>query len=442
MTCGDIKKDFPIFSNWDSRGKPLIYLDSAATTQKPQHVISALVEYYSNFNANVHRGTYELSQVATDLYEDARSKVARFINAPKPDSVIFTRNTTESLNLVAYAWGLNNLHEGDEIILTEMEHHSNLVPWHIISRHTGAVLKFIRLNDDFQLDIESLRQILTSRTKVVSVVHVSNVLGTINPVREITRLAHDAGAISIIDGAQSAPHLPVDVQEIGCDFYAFSGHKMCGPTGIGGLYGRAELLEDMEPFLGGGEMINEVYPTTSSYAKPPYKFEAGTPNIAGAIGLKAAVEYLEKIGMQDVEEHEIELGNYAVQLLRNLDGIRIFRPSVNGTGVVSFAIENVHPHDISTILDAEGVAIRAGHHCAQPLMRKLQVQSTARASFYIYNDRSDVEALAGALEKAVAIFKPRKKADPEHDVRDAEHNTPAQEVRDPDHHGRSRIGRR
>ncbi len=410
MILNGIKIDFPIFSYWSSQGKPLIYLDSAATTQKPRYVIDALDDYYSKFNANVHRGTYELSQLATDLYEDARSKVAHFINAPASDTLVFTRNTTESLNLVAYAWGLNNLRKGDEIILTEMEHHSNLVPWHIISRHTGAVLKFIKMNDDYQLDIESLKQILSSRTKIVSVVHVSNVLGTINPVREIARLAHDAGAISVIDGAQSAPHMPVDVQDIGCDFYAFSGHKMCGPTGIGGLYGRAELLENMEPFLGGGEMINEVFPTTSTYAKPPYKFEAGTPNISGAIGLKAAVEFLEKIGMRNVEAHEIELGNYAVQLLGNIDGIRVFRPSMNGTGVVSFAIESVHPHDISTILDSEGIAIRAGHHCAQPLMRTLHVQSTARASFYIYNDRSDVEALVGVLEKAVAIFKPRKAA--------------------------------
>ncbi len=411
MMRNDIKKDFPIFANWESMGKPLIYLDSAATTQKPQHVISTLDEYYSKFNANVHRGNYELSQLATDMYEEARTKVAHFINAPKPESIIFTRNATESLNLIAYAWGLNNLHKGDEIILSEMEHHSNLVPWHIISRHTGIVLKFIKLNSDFQLDLESLKQKLSPRTKAVSVVHVSNVLGTINPVKEITRMAHEAGAIAIIDGAQSAPHMPVDVQDIGCDFYAFSGHKMCGPTGIGGLYGRYELLDEMEPFLGGGEMINEVFPTTSNYAKPPYKFEAGTPDIAGAIGLKAAIEYLEKIGMQNVEDYEIELGNHAAKRLGSIEGIHIFRPRTTGTGVVSFTIDNVHPHDISTILDSAGVAIRAGHHCAQPLMRKLQVQSTARASFYIYNDESDVEVLASALEKAVAIFKPREKAD-------------------------------
>lgn len=407
----DIKNDFPIFRNWESRGKPLIYLDSAATTQKPQAVISSLEEYYSRFNANVHRGTYELSQMATDLYEEARAAVARFIGAPAPETVVFTRNATEAINLVAYAWGLNNLQKGDEVLLTEMEHHSNLVPWHIIAKHTGAVLKFITLDDGYRLDLESLKSSLSTRTKVVSLVHVSNVLGTINPVKEIVRLAHSAGALTIIDGAQSAPHMPVNVVDIGCDFYAFSGHKMCGPTGIGGLYGRYEMLEKMEPFLGGGEMINEVYPTSSTYAKPPYKFEAGTPNIAGAIGLKAAVEYLLSIGMRDVETHEIELGNRAVNRLQKIDGIHILRPKSEGTGVVSFTIDGIHPHDISTILDSKGIAIRAGHHCAQPLMRKLKVQSTARASFYIYNNDSNVEALGSALEKAAAIFKPRKKAD-------------------------------
>ncbi len=407
----DVKNDFPIFANWKEKGKPLIYLDSAATTQKPQEVIDALDEYYSKYNANVHRGTYELSQLATDMYEESRTKVARFINAGKSESIIFTRNATESLNLVAYAWGLNNLHKGDEIILSEMEHHSNLVPWHIIARHTGAVLKFIRMSSDYRLDLQSLKDNLGPKTKIVSVVHVSNVLGTINPVKEICRLAHEAGALAIIDGAQGAPHMPVDVQDIDCDFYALSGHKMCGPTGIGALYAKYKLLESMEPFLGGGEMINEVFPTTSNYAKPPYKFEAGTPNIGGAIGLKAAIEYLEKIGMRNVEEHEIELGDYASKRLAEIEGIHIFRPKTTGTGVLSFTVDNVHPHDISTILDSEGVAIRAGHHCAQPLMRKLQVQSTARASFYIYNDKSDVEVLAGALEKGVALFRPRKKAD-------------------------------
>ncbi len=408
MIRNNIKSDFPIFSYWESRGKPLIYLDSAATTQKPLRVISTLEEYYSQFNANVHRGTYELSQIATDIYEEARSKAAHFINAPQPESIIFTRNATESLNLIAYAWGLNSLKEGDEVILSEMEHHSNLVPWHIIARHTGAVLKFIRMNGDYLLDLESLKKNLTRKTKAVSVVHVSNVLGTINPVKEITALAHEAGAISIVDGAQSAPHIPVDVQDIGCDFYAFSGHKMCGPTGIGALYGRYDILEKMEPFLGGGEMINEVFPTTSNYAKPPYKFEAGTPNISGAIGLKAAIDYLEEIGLKDIEEYEMSLGDYAAHRLAEVEGIHIFRPHTTGTGVISFTIDNVHPHDISTILDSEGIAIRAGHHCAQPLMRKLQVQSTARASFYLYNDKSDVEALASALEKSVSIFSPRR----------------------------------
>jgi len=410
MSFDNLKKDFPIFSYWTSRGKPLIYLDSAATTQKPQHVIDALDDYYSHYNANVHRGAYELSQIATDMYEESRAKVARFINAPRPESVIFTRNATESLNLVAYAWGLNNLHDGDEVILTEMEHHSNLEPWHIISRHTGAVLKFIRMRDDLQLDLDSLKKNFTPRTRAVSVVHVSNVLGTINPVKEITRLAHEVGAISIIDGAQSVPHMPVDIKDIDADFYAFSGHKMCGPTGIGCLYGRHEILEKMDPFLGGGEMINEVFPTTSNYARPPHKFEAGTPNIAGAVGLKAAVEYLEKIGMNNVKEHEVKLGDFAAKRLSEIEGLHIFRPPENGTGVISLSIDCAHPHDISSILDSEGIAIRAGHHCAQPLMRTLHVLATARASFYIYNDESDVEALAAGLEKAAAIFKPREKA--------------------------------
>lgn len=406
----NIKKDFPIFDYWATRGKPLIYLDSAATTQKPQYVIDAIDEYYSHFNANVHRGAYELSQIATDMYEESRTKIAGFVNASKAESIIFTRNATESLNLVAYAWGLNNLHKGDEIILTEMEHHSNLVPWHIISRHTGAVLKFIKLRDDLQLDLDSLRQNLNSKTKIVSVVHVSNVLGTINPVKEIARLAHEAGAICIVDGAQGVPHMAVDVKDIDCDFYAFSGHKMCGPTGIGCLYGRYDVLEKMEPFLGGGEMINEVYPTTSNYAKPPHKFEAGTPNIAGAVGLRAAVEYLEKIGMQNINDHETRLGDYAFERLKSIDGIHVYRPAENGTGVISLTIDCAHPHDISSILDSDGVAIRAGHHCAQPLMRTLHVQATARASFYIYNNESDVEALAAGLEKAATIFKPRERA--------------------------------
>ncbi len=409
MIHRDVKDDFPIFAHWRSKGKPLIYLDSAATTQKPQCVIDALDEYYSNFNANVHRGAYELSQISTDLYEESRSAVARFINAPRSESIIFTRNTTESLNLVAYAWGLNNLRKGDEVILTEMEHHSNLVPWHIIARHTGAVLKFVRLTSDFKLDLQSLRENLGPRTKAVSVVHVSNVLGTVNPVKEVTRLAHEVGAISIVDGAQSVPHMPVDIRDIDCDFFAFSGHKMCGPTGIGALYGRYEILEKMEPFLGGGEMINEVYPTTSNYAKPPQRFEAGTPNIAGAVGLKAAIEYLEKIGLKNIHERESDLGDYAVRRLAEIDGIHIFRPKMDGTGVVSFTLDGVHPHDISSILDSEGVAIRSGHHCAQVLMRKLQVQATARASFYLYNNEEDADALASALEKAVEIFKPRKK---------------------------------
>lgn len=405
------KDDFPIFEVWKKKGKPLVYLDSAATTQKPHQVIEAIDEYYSMYNANVHRGTYELSQIATDLYEDARATVARFVNAERPETIVFTRNATESINLVAYAWGLKHLKAGDEIILSDMEHHSNLVPWQIIAKHTGAILKFISLHPNFYLDLDSLRKQISTRTKIVSVVHVSNVLGTINPVKEIVRIAHEAGAVAVVDGAQSVPHVPVDVNDIGCDFFAFSGHKMLGPTGVGVLYGKYELLEKLDPFMGGGEMINEVFPITSTYALPPHKFEAGTPNIAGVIGLKAAVDYLEKIGMDNIEKYESYLGEYAVRRLNKIDGLHIYRPPHNGTGVISFTADNIHPHDISTVLDAEGIAIRAGHHCAQPLMRKLQVQSTARASFYIYNDESDVEALAVALEKGISLFKPRRRVE-------------------------------
>lgn len=405
------KDDFPIFEVWKKRGKPLVYLDSAATTQKPRQVIQAIDDYYSTYNANVHRGTYDLSQIATDLYEDARAAVARFINAKNPETIVFTRNTTESINLIAYAWGLKHLHAGDEIVLSDMEHHSNLVPWQIIAKHTGAVLKFISLQPSFYLDMDSLRNLISNRTKIVSVVHVSNVLGTINPVKEIVRIAHEAGAVAVVDGAQSVPHIPVDVHDIDCDFFAFSGHKMCGPTGVGVLYGKYELLDELDPFMGGGEMINEVFPTTSTYARPPHKFEAGTPNIAGVIGLKAAVDYLGKIGMDNVERYESYLGEYAFKRLNKIEGLRIYRPSRKGTGVISFTADNMHPHDISTVLDAEGIAIRAGHHCALPLMRKLQVQSTARASFYIYNDESDVEALAAALEKGMSLFKPRRKVE-------------------------------
>jgi len=403
------KDDFPIFEMWKKKGKPLVYLDSAATTQKPRQVIQAIDEYYSMYNANVHRGTYDLSQIATDLYEDARAAVARFINAQRPETIVFTRNTTESINLIAYAWGLKHLQAGDEIVLSDMEHHSNLVPWQIIAKHTGATIKFISLQPGFYLDLDSLRKVITGRTKIVSVVHVSNVLGTINPVKEIVKVAHDAGAVAVVDGAQSVPHIPVDVSDIDCDFFAFSGHKMCGPTGVGVLYGKYKLLDDLDPFMGGGEMINEVFPTTSTYARPPHKFEAGTPNIAGVIGLKAAVDYLGKIGMDNIEKYESYLGEYAFKRLSKIEGLHIYRPSRNGTGVISFTADDMHPHDISTVLDAEGIAIRAGHHCAQPLMRKLQVQSTARASFYIYNDESDVEALAVALEKGISLFKPRRK---------------------------------
>ncbi len=400
-----IRQDFPIFQR-TVRGKRLVYLDSAATSHKPKSVIDAEREFYERFNANVHRGAYLIAEEATAAYEAAREKVAKFVNAPCKECIVFTRGTTEAINLVAYSWGWANLKEGDEILLTEMEHHSNIVPWQLIAERTGAKIKVVPITDDGLLDIDAFDRLLTERVKIVAVTHVSNVLGTINPVQEICCKAHEVGAVVLVDGAQAAPHLPVDVQAIGCDFYALSGHKMCGPTGSGALYGRKELLEAMPPFLGGGEMIRTVTFERTTFNDVPYKFEAGTPAIAQAIGLGAAVDYLTKIGMERIRAHEIELVAYALERLQEVDDITIYGaalPEQRG-GVIAFNIGDIHPHDLATFLDAHGICIRAGHHCAQPLMRRLNVAATARASFYLYNTPDEVDALVEALHQAVKFF--------------------------------------
>ncbi len=400
-----VRRDFPIFQRL-VRGKPLIYLDSAATSQKPRPVIEAEQTFYERFNANVHRGAYLIAEEATAAYEAAREKVAQFINAPDKTSIVFTRGTTEAINLVAYSWGWANLRQGDEILLTEMEHHSNIVPWQLIAERTGARIKVVPITDDGLLDMDAFDRLLTERVKLVAVTHVSNVLGTINPVKEICRKAHEAGALVLVDGAQAAPHMPLDVQEIGCDFYAFSGHKMLGPTGSGVLYGRKELLESMPPFMGGGEMIRSVTFERTTFNDVPYKFEAGTPAIAQAIGLGAAVDYLNKIGMMQIRQHEMELTAYALERLQEVPRLTIYglAPVQQRGGVIAFNLGDLHPHDLATFLDAHGICIRAGHHCAQPLMRRLNVVATARVSFYLYNTPEEIDALVAALQRALAFF--------------------------------------
>jgi cysteine desulfurase/selenocysteine lyase len=402
-----LKKRFPILAQ-QVHGKPLVYLDNAASSQKPDSVIEAIAHYYRHDHANVHRGAYELSIRATDLYEQARARVARFIGAGRADEIVFTRSTTEAINLVAYAWGRANLGPGEVVVVTEMEHHSNLVPWHLVAGMTGARVEAVRMTDDGLLDLDSLDEILArGRVKLVTTAHVSNAIGTIHPIEEIARRAHAAGALYLIDGAQAAPHAPVDVRAIGCDFYALSGHKMCGPTGIGALWGRKELLESMPPFNGGGEMIDEVHVDRSTYAKPPRRFEAGTPHIAGAVGLAAAIEFLESVGMEAVARHEAAMARLALErLAEEFPAIRLYGPGpqVPRAGVLSFTLADIHPHDLATILDHEGVAIRAGHHCCQPLMRHYGIAATARASFYLYNDEDDLEALVRALHRGQEIF--------------------------------------
>jgi len=402
----DVKKlraDFPALAQ-KVHGKPLVYLDSAATSQKPRAVIEALRKFYREDNSNVHRGIHALAERATAAFEEARGKVAGMIGAPGPGNIVWTRGATEAVNLVAYAWARRRLEAGDEILLTPMEHHSNLVPWQMAAADTGARLRFIPMLDDFTLDLGRLDELVNPRTRLVAVTHVSNVLGTINPVDRIAAAARSVGARILVDAAQSVPHMPVDVAGFDPDFMVFSGHKMLGPTGIGVLYGRADVLEEMEPFHGGGEMILEVQLERSTYKEPPYKFEAGTPPIAEAVGMGAAVDYLLGVGMADVHAHESALAAYAIEALEAIEGVTVYGPRGDRGGEVSFSLKGIHPHDLATIVDTEGVAIRAGHHCAQPLVRRLGVGSTARASFYLYNTREEVDALVRAIDKARSIF--------------------------------------
>ncbi len=399
-----VRKDFPILER-TVEGKPLVYLDSAATSQKPNQVIDAEAEFYRLHNANAHRGIYMLADEATGMYERARAALARFIGAPQPETIVFTRGTTESTNLVAYAWARRFLREGDEILLTEMEHHSNIVPWQLAAKQTGARLRYLPLTDDGLVDLSDLDLVLTDKTKLVAVTGMSNSLGTLPPVRQLADAAHAAGALVLVDGAQLVPHVPVDVAELGCDFLTISGHKMLGPTASGGLYGRLELLDAMDPFLGGGHMIEEVFPDHSTWNEVPYKFEAGTMNIAQEVALGAAIEYLEGLGMDAVRRHEEEITAYAIARLMEA-GARVFGPtdvSVRG-GAVSFWYRDVHPHDLATILNEEGVAVRAGHHCNQLVMRRYGVPATARASFYVYNSNDEVDALVDALGRAQSVF--------------------------------------
>ena len=400
------RADFPILSR-TVHGKPLVYLDNAATTQKPRQVIDAFVNYYSRYNANIHRGIHTLAEEATAAYEAVRERTARFIGAPGPRTIVFTRNTTESINLFANAWGRARLAPGDRILLSEMEHHSNLVPWQLLAKATGAALAFIPITDDGRLRLEELDKLLTTRTKLVSITHMSNVLGTINPIERIVERAHARGALVFVDAAQSVPHLPLDVRRLGCDALAFSAHKMLGPTGVGVLYAREELLESMEPFLGGGEMISDVQLTSATWNEIPWKFEAGTPNIADVIAFGEALAYLERIGLEAIRAHERGLTTYALKRLGDIDGITLYGPGGNGEdrgGVVSFNLEGLHPHDVGTVLDAEGVAIRAGHHCAKPLMRRLGVAATARASVYLYNTPEEIDRLVEAIKAAQVFF--------------------------------------
>jgi cysteine desulfurase/selenocysteine lyase len=400
MDAEAIRKDFPILDQ-QVNGHPLVYLDNGATSQRPIPVIEELKRFYEEDNSNVHRSVHTLGQRATLLYDEAREKVARLINAPSARGVIFTKSATEGLNLIAYAWARHHLTPEDEVLVTEMEHHSNLVSWQLACKDTGATLRAIPVVDGQYLDMDEFERLLSNRTKLVAVAHVSNALGTINPIAEISAKAHEAGAIVVCDGAQSLPHMPVDVQALGCDFFVGTGHKMCGPTGIGFVWGREEILENMEPFHGGGEMILDVWIDHATYAELPYKFEAGTPPIAQAIGYGAAIDYLNGIGMDAIREHEIELTRYALAQLSEVKDITIYGPrdAERKGGLVSFNLGDVHAHDVGTICDSFGVAVRAGHHCAKPLMRKLGVPATTRASFYIYNTHSDVDALVEALDR-------------------------------------------
>ncbi|QDW99780.1 cysteine desulfurase [Staphylococcus agnetis] len=399
-----IIKDFPILKQ-KINGKRLAYLDSTATSQKPQQVIQAIDDYYHRYNSNVHRGVHTLGSLATDGYEGARETVRRFIHATYFEEIIFTRGTTAAINLVAHSYGDAHIQEGDEIVVTQMEHHANIVPWQQLAKRKNATLKFIPMTESGELTIEAVQETITDRTKIVAIAHVSNVLGTINDIKTIAQISHEHGAIIAVDGAQSVPHMKVDVQDLDVDFYSFSGHKMLGPTGIGVLYGRRALLKDMEPIEFGGDMIDFVGLHESTWTDLPTKFEAGTPLIAQAIGLKAAIEYLERIGFDTIHEHEAEITAYAYDRMSEIDGIEIYGPDKDKrAGIITFNLKDVHPHDVATALDTEGVAVRAGHHCAQPLMKWLNVSSTARASFYIYNTKEDVDQLIEGLKQTKEFF--------------------------------------
>jgi cysteine desulfurase/selenocysteine lyase len=400
-----IRRDFPILHRTIRGGKKLVYIDNAATTQKPQQVIDRIVRYYTEENSNVHRGVHYLSEVATAAYEASRTTVKRFLNARDEKEIVFTRGTTEAINLVASSWGRRNVRAGDEILITAIEHHSNIVPWQLLCEETGAKLRVAPVNDAGEIILDEYGRLLTPRVKMVAFGHASNALGTINPVKRMIRMAHDNGSIVMIDGAQGVPHLTVDVRDLDCDFYAFSGHKVYGPTGIGVLYGKQALLEAMPPYQGGGDMILSVSFEKTTYNALPYKFEAGTPNIAGAIGLGSALDYVSSIGLPNIAAHEQNLLHYATSRLKEIDGLRIIGTAAEKACVISFTLEGVHPHDIGTILDQEGIAIRTGHHCAQPIMMRFNVPATGRASFALYNTREEADALVGGLNKVVEVFR-------------------------------------
>ncbi len=405
MKISEVRQYFPILDQ-EVNGHPLVYLDSAATSQKPVQVIEALDRYYREYNSNVHRGVHTLGTRATDQYEGAREKVRRFINASLVEEVIFTRGTTTALNTVAASYGRANLQEGDEIVITYMEHHSNVIPWQQIAKEKKAILKYLPLQKDGTIDLEDARKTITPKTKIVSIAHVSNVLGTINPIKELAAIAHQNGAIMVVDGAQSAPHMKIDVQDLDCDFFAFSAHKMCGPTGVGVLYGKKALLEGMEPVEFGGEMIDFVGLQESTWKELPWKFEAGTPIIAGAIGLGAAIDFLNEVGPDEILAYEHRLAAYGMEKLSSVEGLKIYGPeeAEQRAGVITFNLDDVHPHDVATVLDAEGIAVRAGHHCAQPLMNWLNCSATARASFYLYNTEQDIDRLVEGLVKTKEYF--------------------------------------
>ncbi len=398
-----IRNDFPILKQ-QVNGYPLVYLDNGATSQKPQSVINAIVEYYTTTNSNVHRGVHTMSQQATDGYEGARSKVRQFINAGKDEEIIFTRNTTEGINLVAHSYGRQNIGPGDDIIVSNMEHHSNIVPWQMLCEEKGANLKVVPIDDSGELVMDEYQKMLSSRTKLVSITHVSNALGTILQAKQIVAMAHAHGAPVLLDGAQAVPHMPVDMQDLDCDFYVFSGHKLYGPTGIGILYGKEEYLNAMPPFLGGGEMIKSVTFEKTIYNDLPYKFEGGTPDIAGAIGLGAAIDYVNSLGFDQITAHEDELLQYGTAALESIDGVQIIGTAAHKAGILSFVMDAAHPHDIGTILDEQGIAIRTGHHCAQPVMQRFQIPATARASLAFYNTKEDIDALVKGIDRVLEVF--------------------------------------